>query len=90
MLTGPLLGSAFRFDADHALLVVLLLLVGLLFLILALVGECIGRIHNEVRRRPRFVVREGRRAPSTRRQALAGWMADLGDSGYGPADPEQE
>jgi undecaprenyl-phosphate 4-deoxy-4-formamido-L-arabinose transferase len=35
----------------------LFLLIGLLFLALGLVGEYVGRIHNEIRMRPRFVVR---------------------------------
>jgi undecaprenyl-phosphate 4-deoxy-4-formamido-L-arabinose transferase len=50
-------------SADHALLALLFVLVGLLFSALGLVGEYVGRIFDDVRGRPRFVVRsirEGR------------------------------
>ena len=57
VLTAPLVGLGARVTAMHAVLVVLFFLVGVLFLSLGFVGEYVGRIYNEVRRRPRFVVR---------------------------------
>jgi undecaprenyl-phosphate 4-deoxy-4-formamido-L-arabinose transferase len=49
-----------------ALVTVLFLLLGVIFVTLGFVGEYVGRIYNEVRQRPRFVVRtvhSGRGAP---------------------------
>jgi undecaprenyl-phosphate 4-deoxy-4-formamido-L-arabinose transferase len=57
VLAAPLVGLGARVTALHAVLVVLFLLVGVLFLALGFVGEYVGRIYNEVRQRPRFVVR---------------------------------
>ncbi|HYV17747.1 MAG TPA: glycosyltransferase, partial [Verrucomicrobiae bacterium] len=47
------------------------LLLGVIFLTLGFVGEYVGRIYNEVRQRPRFVVRtvhSGRKSPAGPRE----------------------
>jgi undecaprenyl-phosphate 4-deoxy-4-formamido-L-arabinose transferase len=49
--------GGFGSDASGLLTAFLFFLVGLLFSALGLVGEYVGRIHAEVRKRPRFVVR---------------------------------
>jgi len=57
VLLAPLFGIGTGLSAVHALVVFLFLLIGVLFLSLGFVGEYVGRIYNEVRKRPRFVVR---------------------------------
>lgn len=57
VFAAPLVGLGARVTAMHVVLVVLFFLVGVLFLSLGFVGEYVGRIYNEVRQRPRFVVR---------------------------------
>jgi dolichol-phosphate mannosyltransferase len=57
------------------LMVVMSLLFGVLFVMLGIVGEYMGRILVEVRRRPRFIVREELGAPA----APAGVLADAPD-----------
>jgi len=47
-------------------MVVITLLFGVLFVLLGIVGEYIGRILVEVRRRPRFLVREEVGTPPAR------------------------
>jgi len=57
VLAAPLLGFGAPLTSAHALVVLLFLLIGVMFLSLGFVGEYVGRIYNEVRPRPRFVVR---------------------------------
>ena len=57
LLAAPLVGLGAHVTAVHAALAFFLLLLGVLFLALGFVGEYVGRIYNEVRQRPRFVVR---------------------------------
>ena len=57
VLMAPVLGFGAGLTALSALVVLLFLLIGVMFLSLGFVGEYVGRIHNEVRQRPRFVVR---------------------------------
>jgi undecaprenyl-phosphate 4-deoxy-4-formamido-L-arabinose transferase len=70
VLLAPLVGIGAGFGAVHGLVVLLFLLIGVLFLSLGFVGEYVGRIYNEVRNRPRFVVRrehgEGERREGVR------------------------
>lgn len=54
---APIVGLGARVTAVHVVLAFFLLLLGVLFLALGFVGEYVGRIYNEVRQRPRFVVR---------------------------------
>jgi len=57
LLAAPLAGLGARITLTQGVLVALVFLVGVLFLSLGFVGEYVGRIYNEVRQRPRFVVR---------------------------------
>jgi undecaprenyl-phosphate 4-deoxy-4-formamido-L-arabinose transferase len=57
VLVAPALGLGAGPTALSSLVVLLFLLLGVMFLSLGFVGEYVGRIHNEVRQRPRFVVR---------------------------------
>lgn len=58
LLMAPWLGLGARVTSSHALVALLFVLVGVLILALGFVGEYVGRIYNEVRQRPRFVVRD--------------------------------
>jgi len=51
------LGSGWAAEGVFTLFAVLFLFIGAQFLALGLLGEYIGRIYNEVRRRPQYVVR---------------------------------
>lgn len=51
-------GSAWAAEGTFTLFAVLFFLVGAQLLALGVLGEYIGRIYNEVRRRPRYAVRE--------------------------------
>jgi len=64
VMVAPLVGLGAGLTLVHALVVLLFLLIGVLFLSLGFVGEYVGRIYNEVRQRPRFVVRQEDQAPS--------------------------
>jgi undecaprenyl-phosphate 4-deoxy-4-formamido-L-arabinose transferase len=63
LLCGGMLAAAtafvpgLRFGVVPVLVILLFLLIGVLFLTLGFVGEYVGRIYNEVRQRPRYVVR---------------------------------
>ncbi len=66
MVVASLYGVGAGLGLVPALVIVLFLLLGVIFLTLGFVGEYVGRIYNEVRQRPRFVVRtvhSGRRGP---------------------------
>jgi undecaprenyl-phosphate 4-deoxy-4-formamido-L-arabinose transferase len=66
MMVASLYGVGAGLGLVPALVLVLFLLLGVIFLTLGFVGEYVGRIYNEVRQRPRFVVRTvhaGRAAP---------------------------
>jgi len=52
LIAGPEVGGVFTLFA------VAFFLIGLCLLGLGILGEYIGRIYQEVRRRPRFVIRE--------------------------------
>jgi undecaprenyl-phosphate 4-deoxy-4-formamido-L-arabinose transferase len=58
LLAAPWFGLGARVTSAHALLALLFVLLGVLILALGFVGEYVGRIYNEVRQRPRFVVRD--------------------------------
>ena len=53
-----IIGNAMRIDAVYAMFAVLYFFIGILVLSVGIVGEYIGRIYSEVRKRPRFVVKE--------------------------------
>ena len=57
VVVGSLYGVGAGLGLVPALVIVLFLLLGVIFLTLGFVGEYVGRIYNEVRQRPRFVVR---------------------------------
>jgi undecaprenyl-phosphate 4-deoxy-4-formamido-L-arabinose transferase len=57
MVVASLYGVGAGLGLVPALVLVLFLLLGVIFLTLGFVGEYVGRIYNEVRQRPRFVVR---------------------------------
>ena len=66
MVVASLYGVGAGLGLVPALVLVLFLLLGVIFLTLGFVGEYVGRIYNEVRQRPRFVVRtvhSGRAGP---------------------------
>jgi undecaprenyl-phosphate 4-deoxy-4-formamido-L-arabinose transferase len=54
---APLLRPGAKFGVVPFLVTLLFLLLGVLFFVLGFVGEYVGRIYNEVRHRPRYVVR---------------------------------
>ncbi|HKQ98143.1 MAG TPA: glycosyltransferase, partial [Candidatus Polarisedimenticolia bacterium] len=58
LLLAPWFGLGARVTSAHALVALLFVLVGVVILALGFVGEYVGRIYNEVRQRPRFVVRD--------------------------------
>lgn len=62
MVLRGLLGG-FASGVSGLLTAFLFLLIGVLFSALGLVGEYVGRIHSEVRKRPRFVVRRHHDVP---------------------------
>jgi undecaprenyl-phosphate 4-deoxy-4-formamido-L-arabinose transferase len=64
VLVAPFLGLGQRVTTMHLAAMVLFLLAGVLFLALGFVGEYVGRIYNEVRQRPRFVVRSALQPPA--------------------------
>jgi undecaprenyl-phosphate 4-deoxy-4-formamido-L-arabinose transferase len=57
VLAAAALGAGGGLGVVPLLVVFLFLLIGILFLSLGFVGEYVGRIYNEVRHRPRYVVR---------------------------------
>jgi undecaprenyl-phosphate 4-deoxy-4-formamido-L-arabinose transferase len=57
LVVASLYGVGAGLGLVPALVLVLFLLLGVIFLTLGFVGEYVGRIYNEVRQRPRFVVR---------------------------------
>jgi undecaprenyl-phosphate 4-deoxy-4-formamido-L-arabinose transferase len=57
LFVAPLVGLGGGLTALNMVLAFFLLLLGALFLALGFVGEYVGRIYNEVRQRPRFVVK---------------------------------
>jgi undecaprenyl-phosphate 4-deoxy-4-formamido-L-arabinose transferase len=57
MFVASLYGVGEGLGLVPALVIVLFLLLGVIFVTLGFVGEYVGRIYNEVRQRPRFVVR---------------------------------
>jgi len=68
MFVASLYGVGAGLGLVPALVTVLFLLLGVIFVTLGFVGEYVGRIYNEVRQRPRYVVRtvhSGRGAPFT-------------------------
>jgi undecaprenyl-phosphate 4-deoxy-4-formamido-L-arabinose transferase len=58
LLLAPWFGLGARVTSGHALVALLFVLIGVVLLALGFVGEYVGRIYNEVRQRPRFVVRD--------------------------------
>jgi len=63
-LLGRQLFAGAPAEGSAALLVALILFAGLQLLALGMIGEYIGRVYHEVRRRPRFVVRKVHRRAS--------------------------
>jgi undecaprenyl-phosphate 4-deoxy-4-formamido-L-arabinose transferase len=61
------------------LLAAQIFLIGILFVALGLVGEYVGRIYLEVRRRPRYIVRREYGAPEAAAAEKAGSIAGLGE-----------
>lgn len=58
MIMRFVMGSGWALEGVFTLFAILFFFVGMQFVAIGVMGEYVGRIYNEVRRRPRFVIKE--------------------------------
>lgn len=84
LIAGRILfGSEWAASGVFTLFSILFIFIGAQFLALGFIGEYIGRIYGEVRRRPRFIIREILTSRGEGRERCAVSLAQEGEKGSG-------